>query len=79
MNPVRVAIAGASGRMGLALLEAATQTEGVALGGAVDIKASTWGAGIAEPCARGGSCTAKCRAKASCRLARAGGACSGIE
>ena len=43
MNPVRVAIAGASGRMGLALLEAAATTEGVALGAAVDLKASTWG------------------------------------
>jgi len=43
MSPVRVAIAGASGRMGLALLEAAAATEGVALGAAVDIAASTWG------------------------------------
>jgi 4-hydroxy-tetrahydrodipicolinate reductase len=43
MSPVRVAIAGASGRMGLALLEAAAGTEGVALGGAVDLAASTWG------------------------------------
>lgn len=43
MNPVRVAIAGASGRMGLALLEAAASTEGVALGSAVDLAASTWG------------------------------------
>jgi 4-hydroxy-tetrahydrodipicolinate reductase len=43
MSPVRVAIAGASGRMGLALLEAAASTEGVALGGAVDLTASTWG------------------------------------
>ena len=43
MSAVRVAIAGATGRMGLALLEAATQSEGVTLGGAVDIKASTWG------------------------------------
>jgi 4-hydroxy-tetrahydrodipicolinate reductase len=40
MNPVRVAIAGAGGRMGLALLEAATATEGVALGAALDIPAS---------------------------------------
>ena len=37
MNPVRVAIAGASGRMGLALLEAAAATPGVSLGAAVDI------------------------------------------
>jgi 4-hydroxy-tetrahydrodipicolinate reductase len=43
MSPVRVAIAGASGRMGLALLEAAATTEGVALGAAVDLSASTWG------------------------------------
>ena len=43
MSAVRVAIAGASGRMGLALLEAAVATEGVALGAAVDIAASTWG------------------------------------
>lgn len=43
MNPVRVAIAGASGRMGLALLEAAASTEGVTLGSAVDLAASTWG------------------------------------
>jgi 4-hydroxy-tetrahydrodipicolinate reductase len=43
MNPVRVAIAGASGRMGLALLEAAATTEGVALGAAVDLKSGTWG------------------------------------
>ena len=34
-SPVRVAIAGASGRMGLALLEAAAQTEGVMLGASV--------------------------------------------
>ncbi|HUP97119.1 MAG TPA: 4-hydroxy-tetrahydrodipicolinate reductase [Usitatibacter sp.] len=43
MSPVRVAIAGASGRMGLALLEAAASTEGVTLGAAVDLAASTWG------------------------------------
>ena len=43
MSVVRVAIAGATGRMGLALLEAAVATEGVALGAAVDIAASTWG------------------------------------
>jgi 4-hydroxy-tetrahydrodipicolinate reductase len=40
---VRVAIAGANGRMGLALLEAAAQTEGVMLGAAIDLSASTWG------------------------------------
>ena len=43
MKTVRVAIAGASGRMGLALLEAAGASEGIVLGGAVDITASTWG------------------------------------
>ena len=43
MSPVRVAIAGASGRMGLALLEAAAATDGVTLGAAVDLSASTWG------------------------------------
>ena len=43
MSAVRVAIAGASGRMGLALLEAAAATEGVTLGAAVDLAASTWG------------------------------------
>jgi len=42
-EPVRVAIAGASGRMGLALLEASAQTEGVQLGAAIDLSASTWG------------------------------------
>ena len=41
--PVRVAIAGASGRMGLALLEASAQTDGVMLGAALDLSASTWG------------------------------------
>ena len=43
MSVVRVAIAGAGGRMGLALLEAAAATEGVTLGAAVDLTASTWG------------------------------------
>ena len=43
MSVVRVAIAGASGRMGLALLEAAAQTEGVMLGAAIDLASSTWG------------------------------------
>jgi hypothetical protein len=40
MSTVRVAIAGASGRMGRALLEAATSTPGVKLGGALDVAAS---------------------------------------
>src|SRR5262249_57556985 len=43
MSAVRVAIAGASGRMGRALLEAATTTEGIALAGALDI--------VGSPCA----------------------------
>jgi 4-hydroxy-tetrahydrodipicolinate reductase len=38
MSPVRVAIAGAGGRMGRALLEAASATEGVKLGAALDVK-----------------------------------------
>jgi 4-hydroxy-tetrahydrodipicolinate reductase len=40
MSAVRVAIAGASGRMGRALLEAATATPGIALAGALDIAGS---------------------------------------
>ena len=40
MSAVRVAIAGASGRMGRALLEAATGTEGIVLAGALDIAGS---------------------------------------
>jgi 4-hydroxy-tetrahydrodipicolinate reductase len=43
MNAVRVAIAGASGRMGQALLEAASAAEGVAVGAAVDLAAGAWG------------------------------------
>ncbi|HET9577062.1 MAG TPA: 4-hydroxy-tetrahydrodipicolinate reductase [Usitatibacter sp.] len=40
MNAVRVAVAGAGGRMGLALLEAATSTQGVVLGAALDVAGS---------------------------------------
>jgi 4-hydroxy-tetrahydrodipicolinate reductase len=40
MSLVRVAIAGASGRMGRALLEAATSTPGVKLAGALDVASS---------------------------------------
>jgi 4-hydroxy-tetrahydrodipicolinate reductase len=40
---VRVGIAGASGRMGQALLEAASSTEGVAVGSAVDLTPGAWG------------------------------------
>jgi 4-hydroxy-tetrahydrodipicolinate reductase len=40
MNAVRLAIAGAGGRMGRVLLEAATTTPGVTLGAALDIAAS---------------------------------------
>jgi 4-hydroxy-tetrahydrodipicolinate reductase len=43
MSPVRVGIAGASGRMGQALLETATATEGVAVGSAVDLSPGSWG------------------------------------
>lgn len=43
MSAVRVAIAGASGRMGRALLEAATATEGVTLASALDIAPGSWG------------------------------------
>jgi 4-hydroxy-tetrahydrodipicolinate reductase len=43
MSPVRVGIAGASGRMGQALLETATSTEGVAVGSAVDLSPGSWG------------------------------------
>jgi 4-hydroxy-tetrahydrodipicolinate reductase len=42
MNAVRVAIAGAGGRMGRALLDAATSTEGVALAAALDVAGSEW-------------------------------------
>ena len=43
MSVVRVGIAGAGGRMGQALLDAAATTEGVALGSAVDLAAGAWG------------------------------------
>ncbi|HZZ91690.1 MAG TPA: 4-hydroxy-tetrahydrodipicolinate reductase [Usitatibacter sp.] len=43
MSAVRVAIAGAGGRMGGALLDAARATDGVALGAALDVKAGTRG------------------------------------
>ncbi len=42
MNAVRVTIAGAGGRMGRALLDAATATEGVALAAALDVAGSEW-------------------------------------
>jgi 4-hydroxy-tetrahydrodipicolinate reductase len=42
MSAVRVAIAGAGGRMGRALLEAATSTPGVTLAGALDVPGSEW-------------------------------------
>ena len=42
MSVVRVGIAGASGRMGQALLEAAASTEGFAVGSAVDLTAGSW-------------------------------------
>jgi 4-hydroxy-tetrahydrodipicolinate reductase len=43
MSVVRVGIAGASGRMGQALLEAAAATEGMAVGSAVDLLPGAWG------------------------------------
>src|SRR5262245_16092462 len=42
MSTVRVAIAGAGGRMGHALIEAAGSTEGVSLGAAVDLQAGSF-------------------------------------
>jgi 4-hydroxy-tetrahydrodipicolinate reductase len=42
MNAVRVAVAGAGGRMGRALLEAATSTEGIVLGAALDLPGTAW-------------------------------------
>ncbi len=43
MSAVRVGIAGAGGRMGQALLEAAQSTEGIAIGSAVDLAPGAWG------------------------------------
>src|SRR5688500_1248343 len=43
MSVVRVGIAGAGGRMGHALLEAACATEGIAVGSAVDLAPGAWG------------------------------------
>jgi 4-hydroxy-tetrahydrodipicolinate reductase len=40
MSAVRVAVAGAGGRMGRALLEAATSTDGISLGAALEVAAS---------------------------------------
>ena len=42
MSAVRVAIAGAGGRMGRALLDAATTTDGVTLGAALDLPGTAW-------------------------------------
>ncbi len=56
MSETRVAIAGAGGRMGRALLDAATSTPGVTLGAALDIAGSSWAgrdAGDLSPAARG--------------------------
>ena len=53
---MKVAVAGAGGRMGRALLEAATSTEGVKLAAALDIAGSEWAgrdAGDLVPAARG--------------------------
>ena len=43
MSALRVGVAGAGGRMGQALLEAASATEGVVVGSAVDLTAGSWG------------------------------------
>ena len=52
MSAVRVAIAGAGGRMGRALLDAATSSEGVALGAALDMPGTAWaGRDAADLCA----------------------------
>jgi 4-hydroxy-tetrahydrodipicolinate reductase len=52
MSAVRVAIAGAGGRMGRALLDAATSTEGVLLGAALEIPGTPWaGRNAADLCA----------------------------
>jgi 4-hydroxy-tetrahydrodipicolinate reductase len=52
MSAVRVAVAGAGGRMGRALLDAATSTEGVSLAAALDVPASEWaGRDAGELCA----------------------------
>jgi len=56
MSAVRVAVAGAGGRMGRALLEAATTTRGLVLGAALDIAGSPWigrDAGDLAPGAKG--------------------------
>ena len=41
MSAVRVAVAGAGGRMGRALLDAATSTDGIQLAGAIDVAGSS--------------------------------------
>jgi 4-hydroxy-tetrahydrodipicolinate reductase len=52
MSGVRVAIAGAGGRMGRALLDAATSTEGVSLGAALEMPGTPWpGRDAADLCA----------------------------
>jgi 4-hydroxy-tetrahydrodipicolinate reductase len=56
MSAIRVAVAGAGGRMGRALLDAATSTPGIALGAALDIAGSDWAgrdAGDLSSAARG--------------------------
>ncbi|HXZ48177.1 MAG TPA: 4-hydroxy-tetrahydrodipicolinate reductase [Usitatibacter sp.] len=56
MSAVRVAIAGAGGRMGRSLLEAATSTDGVALAAALDVATSPAAgqdAGVLAPGAKG--------------------------
>jgi 4-hydroxy-tetrahydrodipicolinate reductase len=43
MSALRVGVAGATGRMGQALLEAASSSEGIVVGSAVDLTAGQWG------------------------------------
>ena len=56
MSAVRIAVAGTGGRMGRALLDAATSTEGVVLGATLDLPGTPWAgrdAGDLCPAARG--------------------------
>ncbi|HEX4780004.1 MAG TPA: 4-hydroxy-tetrahydrodipicolinate reductase [Usitatibacter sp.] len=58
MSAVRVAVAGAGGRMGRALLEAATSTPGLTLGAALDMAGSPWAGRDAGDLASGAKGTA---------------------
>jgi 4-hydroxy-tetrahydrodipicolinate reductase len=70
MSAVRVAIAGAGGRMGRALLDAATSTEGVALGAALDMQGTPWaGRDAADLCANARGITVETDVAAALRAA----------